>query len=909
MRKAIVVLSAVLILGGSLGAAERAIRVTLEEPVMRAQRYAHIRGTVLGLRQDEEAVIEWRDALERLIAFRQVRRGKAEAVTFDFEIAFVSTTFNRILCRAKGRGEYAATVGEASLLTPLPPEPWEDYRMLLFPVMEERFEGYLPALADAGFQQILARRSESPELFLRQNVGYVVMSLLAAGSLQQGARQWEGLLRGYLENADPSKLTGPAPTARVMVKLKEEIASVISKRRYTRPAGYALGQGLSLTAGGRALDLSFSQESLVAFRAWLQRRYGAIAALNDAWGKRYSRWSDVLPEAMLDTVERCNRKGRRRRREPYNFAPWMEHRLFMDDTFTGMLEALCRHARDLDGDTPLGLMASVTPSPFGGIDYFRLSRSLDFLERDEAGVLGRLFRGRATPGPRIIDQFDIDATDFDTDLWQSVLSGDHGAVLLDDEVFFSEGGRISSAGSKALKTINAARAGWLRMLSLPHTSSRKVALYYSRPSLLAATILDVVSGADDAKQYIARWRPTQAAYLQNFLAWCDLLKDLGLDYEVVTAADWGERRFDERPYPVLVLPKLLVARNEDVQAVMRFAETGRPIIADNLTGVLDASGRERETSPLDALFGIERSIKQGFCSDVRGRLAAAVQGEVKRRRFDKRFADIAAGIDPQKLLIVEEGVTALREDHLWEIGKTDAVRIRETPARSLAVYLNLSMMAYTPQHRAGDQAKALRTLIGNLMTFLNVTPTVTVRRDGKTTGELAVFVHRVDELFFVGLVRRQAGAGRDEIEYQVQLPATGHVYNLTTRKYFGPVNRVLLKLAPGEPTLLAVFPYHVKKMLLDLDIDTRDSVLTYTAEVLPDGDGVRVGHHLFEVSLTDANGRNVVPKQTFVSYKGWAKRDIVLSRDLAPGRYRLSVFDLVTNARAQREFDVNVENE
>ena len=909
MRRSIVVLSAVLVFAGALGAAERVIRVTLDEPVMRAQRYAHIKGTVLGLRQDEEAVIEWRDALGRLIAFREVRRGKPEAVTFDIEIVFASTTFNRILCRAKGRGEYGATIGEASLLTPLAPAPWENYRMLLFPVMEERFEGYLDALAGSGFEQVLARGDTSPEMFMRQNLGYVVMSLLEDGSLRQERREWEGLLRGYLEKGDPSKLEATAPTARVVVKLKEEIASVIAKRRYTRPAGYALGQGLSLTAGGRALDLSFSQESLVAFREWLQRRYGSIAALNGAWGKRYNRWSDVLPESMLEAVERCNKKSRRRRRERYNFAPWMDHRLFMDETFTGTLEALCEHARDLDGDTPLGLMAPVTPSPFSGIDILRLSRSLDFLERDDAGVLGRIFRGRTTPGPRMIDQFELGAPGFDIDLWKSVLSGDHGAVLLDDEVFFSEGGQVSSTGRKALTTINAARAGWVRMLSLRRRSSHKVALYYSRSSLLAATLLDVVADADDAKQYISRWRPAQATYLVNFLAWCDLLADLGLDYEVVTASDWQERRFDERPYEVLVLPKLLVAGPEDVRAVLRFAGSGRPVIADNLAGVMDASGRERETSPLDALFGVERSSKTGFCSDVRGRPAAAVGGQMKRWRFDKRLAAIADGVDPQKLLTVEEGVTALRKEHLWEIGKTDAVLMQETSAGAAAVYLNLSMMAYAPSRRAGESGKALRTLVGNLMTFLNVTPAVVVRRDGKITGELAVFVHQVDELFFVGLVHREGRAGGEETEYQVRLPATGHVYDLVKRKYFGPVNRVLLKLAPGKPALLAVFPYHVNRMLLDVDIDGRDSLLTYTAEVMPAGDGVRVGHHLFEVRLTDAQGRDIVPKQTFVSYKGWAKRDIVLSRDLPRGRYRLSVFDVVTNARAHREFDVNVENE
>lgn len=40
---------------------------------------------------------------------------------------------------------------------------------------------------------------------------------------------------------------------------------------------------------------SFDQYTIQRFREWLQRKYGAIAALNDAWDRSFARWEQVYP--------------------------------------------------------------------------------------------------------------------------------------------------------------------------------------------------------------------------------------------------------------------------------------------------------------------------------------------------------------------------------------------------------------------------------------------------------------------------------------------------------------------------------------------------------------------------------------------------------------------------------------
>ena len=894
-----------LLIASSLPAADRSVDVTVDNPILAPRRYTPITGTVRGLRQDESVTVEWRDVLGRLIASERLTRGKDPIVPFAFEMVVAPSTYNRIVALAEGLDKYPPTVSEATFLTPLPPEPWNDYRILLWPALQDRPANYLPALRDAGFSYILAHRADSLDLLLRNNLHFIVSSLLATPSLSQSAARRQELLRLFLENRTPPAWN-PAdnPLApRSIITLKEEIAETVARTRYARPAAYAIAQALSLTADGAALDLSFDPLTLEAFRTALGQAYPDVSDLNDQWDTRYMRWSDVMPETSLDVADRYADVPRKR--PLYNFAPWLEFRRFMDDAFTGAVENLAAHVRYLDPDTPVGLMGNAPPSAFSGVDCLRLADSLDFFETDPQRVLARLLRARPYQSARTLVQLDIDDDDFDLNLWKSVLGADHGAVLLDDEKFFAEGAQPSAAAKRRLPALRAASAGWLRILSLPAESRNPVALYYSRPSLLAATILDIASKPDDAPDYLASWRPEQATYLVNFLAWCRLLDDLGLPYDVVTADDVRRRDFLDRPYRLLILPKLLAAGPEDVLAVSRFVADRRPVLVDNLAGVMTANGRERDTSPFDELFGIRRNQEPVFSSDFRAAPHSLVSGRLNQRRLSDELAVLRDAVDPAHLFVVEQGLTSIRRPHFYEVGDAHAVLVSTTAANSPAIYLNLSILPYAASDLNTDQARALRTLVKGLLDLLGIRPEVTVRQAGLPSTDLAVVQRQIDELLFVGLVHRRLIDTEDEPrEYEVRLPRTANVYDLVQRKYYGPVERFIVKLKPGDPVLLGILPYSVRYMELDISYDPRDSLLNWTASVLPAEDRVRVGHHLFQETLALVDGDLIQPPRTLIAYKGYAERDIPISRDIAPGKYRLTVTDLLTSASAQREFDV-----
>ncbi|MEI6503634.1 MAG: beta-galactosidase, partial [Armatimonadota bacterium] len=81
------------------------------------------------------------------------------------------------------------------------------------------------------------------------------------------------------------------------------------------PAGYTLGDENRLNYN--ANDCCFGPHTLVAFREWLQTRYGTIARLNDTWASSYTSFAEVRPPQLAEAAKLQR-----------SFAPWIDHKSF-----------------------------------------------------------------------------------------------------------------------------------------------------------------------------------------------------------------------------------------------------------------------------------------------------------------------------------------------------------------------------------------------------------------------------------------------------------------------------------------------------------------------------------------------------------------------------------------------------
>ncbi|WP_457963899.1 beta-galactosidase [Arthrobacter sp. D1-29] len=122
--------------------------------------------------------------------------------------------------------------------------------------------------------------------------------------------------------------------------------------------------------GNELGQISYDDESALAFRAWLMRRYGSLEELNSAWGttfwsQRYGSWDQIMPP----------------RRAPYLINPsqTLDFQRFTSDQLLSLYTAERDIIRRHDPTSPVttNLMGF-----FRGADYFSFAKETDVVAND-----------------------------------------------------------------------------------------------------------------------------------------------------------------------------------------------------------------------------------------------------------------------------------------------------------------------------------------------------------------------------------------------------------------------------------------------------------------------------------------------------------------------------------------------
>src|SRR3989475_1030045 len=147
-------------------------------------------------------------------------------------------------------------------------------------------------------------------------------------------------------------------------------AAARNKARYNMDY-YFVGDEGSLTSYGDAVDFDWSPQTLADFRAWLKQEYRTLPALNTEWRTSFKDWGEVVPS----TTEEARKSG--------NFAPWSDHRTFMEITFARAYQSVRDAVVQGDRDAHIAVSGTQATNAYDGADWSRLDRVIaDFLSYD-----------------------------------------------------------------------------------------------------------------------------------------------------------------------------------------------------------------------------------------------------------------------------------------------------------------------------------------------------------------------------------------------------------------------------------------------------------------------------------------------------------------------------------------------
>src|SRR5215217_5995857 len=369
-------------------------------------------------------------------------------------------------------------------------------------------------------------------------------------------------------------------------------ATARNKARYNMDY-YFVGDEGSLTSYGDPVDFDWSPQTLADFREWLKGEYKTLDALNREWRSDFRDWDAVIPS----TTEQAKKSG--------NFAPWADHRTFMEATFARAYARVREAVVDGDPEARIALSGTQETNAYNGADWYRLDQVIDDFLSYEGGNQWDMHRSFAKPDSMIgfWTGYGSSGIAVQNAIWNAAVNNVlHPNVFwmysfLDPDMTHSNSARDMGAAFRSLRF-----EGVGKLLMESERIGDKIAIHYSMPSVHGASILgyhrNFDGGADIA--------PEKA--VANFPAdrdgWVRAVKDLGLQPNFVASEQIEGGALSSGKYRVLILPLSVALSAEEAKAVEEFARAGGVVIADAAAGMLDEHCAWQSKGVLNELFGV-----------------------------------------------------------------------------------------------------------------------------------------------------------------------------------------------------------------------------------------------------------------------------------------------------------------
>ncbi len=643
---------------------------------------------------------------------------------------------------------------------------------------------------------------------------------------------------------------------------------------------YFVGDEGSLGSYADPVDFCWGRHTLAGLRAWLREQYGSLDALNRSWGSRHGDWDAVLPL----TTEAARREGR--------FAPWADHRTYMEASFARAYQTVRDGVREGDPEGRIALSGTQVTNPWNGCDWHRLDAVIDDFLSYSGGNQWDIHRSFAKPGARIgfWTGYGRSGAAVKHEVWTAALQGVlhpqlfWSPAIVNPDMTFSRSGRDLGEAFQALRF-----EGIGRLLMEAERLDDGVAVHYSMPSVHAAGVL----GRHDREEA----KRGGTSFPANRDGWVGLLDDLGLSFRFAAAPQVEEGALAGKR--VFVLPHSTALSDREAAAIRRFVEEGGVLLADAGAGLFDEHVAWREAGALDALFGVT-------APPPRARVAPAerVQGAVRVTRDGSALGLQAR--DLAGLEAMEPAVRASTGRALARVGATD-VAVVSRVGRGRAVYLNALL------DRPGPAREAWRPLLRAVLADAGVRPAVVVADPGgRPVSRVRVARYRFGEDEVVALLSGRLDVktsfGRDGVtvyedaesgrvvrhEVNVALPRAAHVTNARTGEFLGETGRIRTTLTAGDALVLALGPARTSLSLEGPARAKRGEAPVFTASASS------AARRLLRWHVWGPDGA-FLPEYARVSVEEAATAAFVLPSALndAGGEYRVRVTDVLRGASAE----------
>ena len=516
----------------------------------------------------------------------------------------------------------------------------------------------------------------------------------------------------------PNSLADPATIS----KLKDILKTNITAAKGSTAVSYALDDEVSLGSFCSPCEVDGSPLSVAGYRKWLEQEYHSVDALNKQYSSAYKSFEEISPKSFEAFRQTIHGDGL----GSFNLSMWCDWRSYMDTQFATAIADLVKYSNTLDNTVPTGFVGGQMPSAWGGYDFRKLSKAIQWIEAYDMGANNEILRSFWSQKYARMQTF-FSSKDTKKDswfMWYYLCHGNRGLII------WPEGNFVNGAVAPHIK----ANAELYKEIQGPVSKliidgefqNDPVAIYYSHPSIQVTWALDSVTHGSTWPNRSSSMDSSLSTSALSRIAWVKTLEDLGIQSKFIHEDHLLSGELKKGGYKVLILNRALCLSDKEAAAIKEFAAAGGTVITDHLCGIMDEHGRARAKGALDDLFGVKHDLSRGI---LNGKTLTEVDAEIAYSKLDTKnwvggsapkYAEVAAF----ELGISEDGGKALAK----------AGDVPVAIKKDKAVYLNLSPIGYLLSRETGTSKEWL-PFVNGLLKDAGVTPRLSVTRDGQPLPE------------------------------------------------------------------------------------------------------------------------------------------------------------------------------
>ncbi len=610
---------------------------------------------------------------------------------------------------------------------------------------------------------------------------------------------------------------------------------------------FQLGDEMSMTYYNAVWDVCFCPFCMKDFRAWLQQRYPSLDALNKEWATAFKTWEEVIPMTRIEIFMHASP------------APWVEHRLYMDQLFAKTLQAIRTNLRKKYPGANVGPTGvNQPPHVYGGNWNFWNMREFECASMYGTARIPLSFRRNQ----RIVMQYRGYETPESVtrySFWEGIFAGERNTNNWWEPIFILPDLRESVLRQYYKEILWELRSGVGDLLYHTAKQTDQVAILHSQNSLISNFI-----------------KQKKSDYYQKELAFATALEDLGIAYRFIAPEELENGVLKQ--FKALILPEASALSDKEAEAIRSFVRGGGTLIADYEPGIQNEVCNPRKTPVLNDLFGI---TTQSF----------NLRKVVSHNLPDLVIHQAGHGIKTSAGKALYEAET--------DNGKVPLVVVSKFGSGKTA-FLNFVPEYNTARMHGTDKGflKLLDQLLG-------------IRSCGRAESDSPVMhsYYRNGNNLYVTLLpvppkgmwqkMTLAELKKKSFDAPFRTEEKGHLYDVRSGKYLGYGNSFHIRLTPGDGTVLALLPYSVKKLTVEHPAEAKqgEKVTLKTAVRTSSS----AGHHVLLMRVFEPDGReNLEYRQIKSTADG--RRDFTLpfAWNDAKGTWKIRIKDAASGVTAEK---------